>query len=151
METQKIADENLQANEDMQNELESLYALGHLFFKQKRYEDAGHFFSTLCSLHDDIRYWLSLGQVFQAKSNYEMAYEAFCMAGLSDPEDARPPIHVMECLIAIKNYDLALDALNTAMDLAAESENPEYIYEKCEHYLNIIEEVEKGQKGGEQS
>ena len=94
------------------DDFEQLYALGHGFYQQARYEEASRIFGFL-ALHDHMepRFILALGASLQMTGRYEEAVRVYTVAVVLDPADPVPTFHLAECLIALERIQDAVEGL----------------------------------------
>ena len=99
------------------------YRAAYFLFEQKHYEDASNaflFLATLNPYHHD--YWLGLGMSTQLCHEYEAAIDAYELAALCDMSSPVPYFYLAKCLFAIHDRESALQALDLAIETAADLE-----------------------------
>jgi type III secretion system low calcium response chaperone LcrH/SycD len=93
---------------------ESLYAVGYGLYAQASYEKALQVFGWLVILRSlDRRYVFALGSCLQVVGRYESAINHYATALMIDIEDPTPLLHTCECLVALRRFDHAQEALDT--------------------------------------
>jgi type III secretion system low calcium response chaperone LcrH/SycD len=104
--------------------LESLYALGHRFYKQGRYAESMKVFGFLV-IHDHLerRFLHAFASSLQMMRNYESAIRYYTLAASLDLTDPTPLLHVSECLIAQSRTADARDVLDLVMDQSSATEH----------------------------
>jgi type III secretion system low calcium response chaperone LcrH/SycD len=96
-------------------EVETVYSIGFNLYNQGKYEQAEPMFQFACFYsHLQPRYWMALGNCRQMTKKYAPAIDAYGLAYLFDTEDPWPPIQTAICYLAMKNKELAGDALTLA-------------------------------------
>ncbi|MES2480729.1 MAG: SycD/LcrH family type III secretion system chaperone [Pseudomonadota bacterium] len=96
--------------------LESLYALGHQLYQAGRYDEALKLFSFV-TLHNHVekRYLIATAATLQLLERPSEALGFYGMASFMDPNDPVPTFHGCECLIALGQTDEALEGLASAI------------------------------------
>ena len=99
------------------------YRAAYSLFEGKRYTDAANAFLFLVTLnthnHD---YWLGLGMATQMTGDFEAAIDAYEMAAMTDTESPVPYFYLAKCLFSSHDRDSALQALELALEYAADRE-----------------------------
>jgi len=97
------------------------YQAAYRLFEHKKYVDAANAFLFLVTLnthnHD---YWLGLGMSTQLCGEYEAAIDAYEMAAVTDVDSPVPYFYLAKCLFAIHDRESALQALDLALEYAAD-------------------------------
>ena len=103
---------------------ESVYALGHNFYRQARYLDALKSFSFLV-MHAPFerRFTNAQAACLQMLKQYENAIAFHSLSSVMDMSDPRPTFHTAECLIALGRMEEAIEALNIVIK---QSDAPEF-------------------------
>jgi type III secretion system low calcium response chaperone LcrH/SycD len=97
-----------------EEQLETLYAMGHELFAAGEFADAVTVFIRLC-LHDhgNRRFWMGLGGSLQGAGNLGKAIDAYGMAGLcSAPDDPEPFYRIALCHLKQKRAEAASQFLD---------------------------------------
>ncbi len=103
---------HLPTNED----IETIYALGHSFYQAGHIDKAEPLFRRLVGLAPlQYRAWYGLAATLQLKNSYKEAIVAWSMAALLDDKQAMPHYHAAECLQSISRSCDAVDALENAL------------------------------------
>ena len=96
--------------------LESLYALGHQLYQAGRYDEALKLFSFVTlQNHVEKRYLIATGATLQMLERHSEALGFYGMACFMDPNDPVPVFHGSECLIALGRTDEAAEGLAGAI------------------------------------
>lgn len=115
-----------------QEDIESLYALAHQHYENKKYQDSGYLFRLLMLAdEEDPRHWMGLAASCQQNKQYHEAIVLYALTGKLDSENPYLPLHAAECLFAIKEVEKGLEALNFADAIA-----------KKNNYFSIRQEID---------
>jgi type III secretion system low calcium response chaperone LcrH/SycD len=128
--------------------MDACYAAGYNFYNRGRFIDALNIFTTLC-MFDNInaKYWLGLGMTRQVLKDFSGAVEAYGVATMLDQTNPKAPFHAADCLIALKDYNMAKLALEAVISTIEKSKS-----DKKEHKAmlaqakNLLELIKKGEK-----
>lgn len=104
----------------------SLCQSAYKLFENKRYIDAADAFLFLVTLnpyHHD--YWIGLGMSAQMCHEFDAAIDAYEMAAICEIENPFPYFYLAKCLFAIHDRESTLQALNLAIEYAADLEEYE--------------------------
>ena len=118
--------------------LESVYTLGHRFYKQGRYAEAMKVFGFLV-IHDHLerRFLNAFASSLQMLRDYESAIRYYTLAATLDLTDPTPLLHVSECLIAQGRKADACDVLDLVMDQSSETEHAA-IWQRATALLSLL-------------
>lgn len=106
-----------------EEEMEQTYAFAYEKYMAGNYRDAFDVFKTLTLLnHLEPRFWLGLAGCAQELEAYEVAAEAYGMAGFLDPENPIPSLFGGIALYKVGNLEAAKLALEAGVGLAEESD-----------------------------
>lgn len=111
-------------------ELKTLYTYAYSLYQQKYYLKAEQYFHFLIlSAPESVKYWKGLAAAQQMQLKYEEAVNSYSCAALLDKQeqDAAPHIYAAQCLLALKEYSRAHQALQSAEMIAEKGFTPEYI------------------------
>lgn len=126
---------------------ESVYALGHRYYRQARYLDALKAFSFLV-MHNPLERKFANAQAasLQMLKQYDNAIAFYSLASVMDMTDPRPTFHTAECLIALGRVEEAIDALNIVIK---QSTAPEFaaLNARTQGLLNLCS-VSRGENEG---
>jgi type III secretion system low calcium response chaperone LcrH/SycD len=119
--------------------IDSLYTLGHAFYKAGNYAEAETIFSSLCLYNThNKRNWLALGGAAQALRNYDAALIAFSFAQLLDLEDPEPVVRTYECHLEAGNLERAVESIETLLEMTDGRPSLSEIHRQAEILLNEI-------------
>lgn len=101
---------------------EGLYSLAYGFYNSGQYDKAMHFFRFLTLVDPSARkQWMGLGAAYQMLKQYERALQCYAQAAALNPQDPYAHWHAAECFLAIKDYEQAKLALDSAEKMASPS------------------------------
>jgi len=121
--------------------IDSLYTLGHAFYKAGSYSEAETIFSSLCLYNTrNKRNWLALGGAAQALKNYDSALIAFSFAQLLDLEDPEPVVRTYECHLEAGNLERAIESIETLLEMTHARPGLSEIHRQAEFLLNEIKQ-----------
>lgn len=104
-------------------EIESVYALAHGYYRAGRLEEAEQAFLFLCLFeHLETKHWIGLGAVQQLKGQYDKAVASYSYASIIDFTNPRALFHGAECHLALKHYDDALETLSALLAVCPEGD-----------------------------
>ncbi len=99
------------------------YQAAYHLFENKRDTEATNAFLFLATLNPyNHEYWLGLGMAAQRSGEYEAAIDAYEMAAILDIESPVPYFYLAKCLFAIHDRESSLQALDLAIEYAADRE-----------------------------
>lgn len=94
-------------------ELEAAYAVAYTYYQTGRLDDAEKLFRFLTLFdHTEVKYWLGLGAVLQARRKFKEAIKPYACAMLLDRGEVRATYHLAECQLAIGEIGEAVAALD---------------------------------------
>ena len=115
----------------------AIYAMGHQYYMQARYEDAAHIFTFLYRKKPfDNNVLKGLAASRQGIGKYGLALEAWSAASILDMDDPEPSLFACECLLHLKEYkkaNFALEAAEIQMD-----KNTKWL-EKKDHLSSLLQ------------
>lgn len=94
-----------------------LYSQAYSFYNAGLYNKAKECFRVLTAIQPmNYDYWYGLGATYQMLKDYATAIQAYSLGALADREekDPAPHLHAAECLMALRKYDRAEKALQSA-------------------------------------
>lgn len=95
-----------------ERDYEAVYALGHGFYGQGRYEDAMKAFGFLVMHnHWEAKYLNAFAASLQMLGRYQDAIQHYSSASLLDLSDPQPTFHTAECMIPLGMLKEAREAL----------------------------------------
>jgi type III secretion system low calcium response chaperone LcrH/SycD len=95
--------------------IDALYAFAYGFYESGNFEKAMHFFRFLTLIDiSNRRHWMGLGAAYQMLKQYERALQCYGQAALLDEKDPYAHWYAAECFLALKNNDLAKQAMISA-------------------------------------
>lgn len=96
---------------------EAVYALGHNLYAQQRYLDAMKSFGFLVTHNQyERRFMSAFASSLQMLKMYEDAVQFHSMASVMDLSDPKPTFHTAECMIALRMYAEARQALDLVIE-----------------------------------
>jgi type III secretion low calcium response chaperone LcrH/SycD len=122
-----------------ENELEAMYAVGYNLYIGGKYTDAIKIFSVLSLLSPlDYRFIFGGASCFQMMGEYMMASLYYQLACSMNTEDPAPMMHTAECLLAVKDKDGAVFALEQVLERAGDKPQYEAFRKKAEVVLENV-------------
>lgn len=119
------------------------YQAAHLLFEKKCYQEASHAFLFLATLNPHCHdYWLGLGMTTQLCHHYEEAIDAYELAALCDITSPVSYFYLAKCLFAIHDRENAVQALDLAIEMAADSEEYAELKQKAEAAKDALSKYE---------
>jgi type III secretion system low calcium response chaperone LcrH/SycD len=104
---------------------EALYALGHNFYSQTRYQEAMKIFGYLVMHnHLESRYISAFASSLQMLKRYEEAITYYSLASVMDMSDPVPTFYTCECLLALGHIREASQGLELVIE---QSQAPQLI------------------------
>jgi type III secretion system low calcium response chaperone LcrH/SycD len=108
------------------DDIETIYAIGFNLYNQAKYDQAEPMFQFACLYeHSEPRYWMALGNCRQMAKNYQGAIDAYGFSYAQDVDNPWAVIQAAICYLALKNKELAAEALNLADNAIAHSKPDE--------------------------
>jgi type III secretion system low calcium response chaperone LcrH/SycD len=96
--------------------LETFYQASKHLYEQQHYSEAAAAFSVLSVINPDNHiFWLGLGNSEYFSHNYEAALVAYAMTAQANPNDPLCHFFSARCYEAMKQKDLAINALELAI------------------------------------
>jgi type III secretion system low calcium response chaperone LcrH/SycD len=124
-------------------EIEALYAQAYDYFQAGQYEEALHAFSQLTQLsHLEKRFHFGYAATLQCLGLYKDAIRAYMMASTLDLADPEPTLGIGYCLMQIKHYSEAKDALTLVMNETAFNESQQSLRTQAQDWIDEIERLE---------
>lgn len=111
-----LSGNTLQGKKALSNEdAKLLYSLGFSLYHSAEYSEANKVFQKLVYANPlDKNHWIAFASSLQMDNKFENSLTAWTMAALIDVEDPLPHYYAGECLLSLKHYDQAIDALKCA-------------------------------------
>lgn len=136
-----------QMHDIKEEEYEAVYTLGYNLYNQGKYDKAAEAFLFLTFYnHLEQRYAKALGAALQMLELYEQAITIHTMAIILDAMDPEPMVRMGECLIAMGHVDDAIETLDGAALVAAETGKHEAVKERANALLAILRDQDSGGK-----
>lgn len=111
-------DSGLKVEELKDVDIKAMYELGYNLYQSYSYKDSLEIFRRLCIARPyEPKFWFGLASSFQMMNKFEEALMPWTMLCLVDPNNPMPHFHAAECLISLKNFTRAKEALFTAEKL----------------------------------
>lgn len=124
-----------------QDELESLYTVGHTFYSQGKFDKAANIFRFLVMYnHFEVRYVIALGGALQMLGDYEGALNAYGQGHSMDPDDPSILMHVSACFLALNDLTNATSSLNTVLFLFEDKPEHKEIVDRAKGLIDLIEQ-----------
>lgn len=141
----KTAQEIIEFSDEV---MAKFYGAAYKLFEHKRYKDAANAFLFLATLNPyNHEYWLGLGMASQLSHDYEAAIDAYELAALSDITSPVPYFYLAKCLFAIHDRESALQALDLAIEAAADIEQYATLKKEALAAKTLLIQNEKGSLG----
>ena len=123
------------------DELESLYAIGHTFYSQGKFDKAVNIFRFLVMYnHFEVRYFIALGGALQMLGDYEGALNAYGQAHTMSPEDPCILMHISACFLAVNDLENAQSSLQAILFITEEKkEQHKDVIERAKGLIELIE------------
>ena len=112
-----------------------LYSQAYSFYHSGLYYKARDCFRVLTAVEPgNYNHWFGLGATLQMIREYQDAIQAYSLSALADldEKDPFPHFHAAECLMAIRKYDRAIIALNSAEAIAKQQKSPQQLLNQIE-------------------
>jgi type III secretion system low calcium response chaperone LcrH/SycD len=120
------------------------YQAAYTLLEHNRYADAANAFLFLATLNPHIHdYWLGLGMATQMNKDYESAIDAYELAALNDFSNPIPFFYLAKCLFAIHDRESAIQALDLAIETAADLDEYAELKHQAEEAKKILLEHDK--------
>lgn len=124
-----------------QDSLQALYAMGHEYYRNGKYEQAQQLFRFLTfSDTQDRRFWIALASSHYMLKEYPQAIEAYSISAIQDPSDPTPHWYAANCFLACGQKVKALEALDSALSTAKKDEK----YAALIPQIELLQEVSHG-------
>jgi len=120
----------------------ALYAQASEVYNEARYVDASALFLVITLIDPTIHdAWIALGNATYFCERYRQAIWAYSMASRQEPENPISHLHAAHCYEALKEFDLALTSLETAILVI--DENPEYkaLIIKAKEHIDHLKKI----------
>lgn len=133
--------------------MNACYAAAYNFYNHGRFVDALNIFTRLCMFDNmNAKYWLGLGMTRQMLKDFSGAAEAYGLAATLDQTNPKAPFHAADCLIALKDYNMAKMALEAVISIIEKSKQPKKEYQAMlAQAKNLLELMRKGEKESKES
>ncbi len=121
-----------------------LYSQAYSYYNSGLYHKAKDCFRLLTAIQpNNYNNWYGLGATFQMLKDYDNAVQAYSLGALADHDekDPAPHIHAAECLIALRKYDRARIALNSAEIIVKKQDLNQKLIDQIAQLRLAIEEV----------
>ncbi len=127
-------------------EMEAVYTAAFNYYSHDKFKEAHELFTALCQFdHQQFKYWMGLGASRQMLKQHEGAVEAYGMAALIDNANPKVPFHAADCLLALKDYERAKQALEAAIFISKALKKHKDIQSEAESLLEMIDaKLKKG-------
>lgn len=113
--------------------LSVLYAAAYEHYRNGKYEEAKSFFHLLTITDgEDTRNWMGLGASSQMLKKYETAIAAYSVAATQNFRDPYVHLHAAECFFHQGNLPKALEALESSLVMAKDTDADEHLITKLE-------------------
>lgn len=124
-----------------EQDYETLYTVGHYFYRQGRYADACKVFSYLVMFdHLERRFLGALAASHQMLKNYKEAIEFYSLSSVMDLDDPVPTFHTGECLLSLGLVTEAREALEMVV-LQSNSPRHEKLRQRASRLLELLANV----------
>jgi len=127
------------------NDAKVLYSQAFHFYNAGLYHKAKDCFRVLTAIQPgNYNYWYGLGATFQMLRDYDNAIQAYSLGALADLEEKDPLPHLQaaECLMAIRKYDRAHIALNSAETIIKQKNYNQKLIEQIEQMRVAIDQLQ---------
>jgi len=129
---------------DMKNisedELESLYTVGHTFYSQGKFDKAVNIFRFLVMYnHLEVRYFIALGGTLQMLGDYEGALNAYGQAHMMNPEEPSILMHISACFLAVNDLVNAESSLNAVLFICEGKKDHAEAVERAKGLIELIQ------------
>jgi hypothetical protein len=125
--------------------LHCLYKVGYHLLNDNQFHKAAGIFFVLSTLNPLVKaHWMALAIAQEQDHQFQDAVKSYAMSSILDIYDPRPHLSSANCYIAQKDFDLAEDEINIAINCIQEKDdNPE---QWSEYLNNLINEVNRQKK-----
>ncbi len=135
------------AEEKLFNEEEAkvLYSQAYHFYNTGLYSKAKECFRILTALQPlNYNYWYGLGAAFQMLKEFDSAVQAYSLGAIADKDehDPYPHFHAAECMMALKQYERAAQALRSAETIVRQQNLNQKLLDQIEQLRLAIKKVE---------
>lgn len=127
-----------------QNDAKVLYSQAYGYYNSGLYHKAKDCFRLLTALFpNDHKYWYGLGATLQMLRDYEDAIQAYSLGALVDldEQDPAPHLHAAECFMAIRKYEKATIALDSAETIVKKHNLNQKLIDQIAQLREAIQEV----------
>ena len=125
--------------------LPALYAVAYEFYRNGKYTNGKTLFHLLTIADPfDHRFWIGLGACYQMLKNYQAAITAYSAAAIQSSNDPYIHLHAAECLFHTGDLTRALQALDSSLIIAKETNNHDLLIEKLELLHNTWSALQHG-------
>ncbi len=131
-----LADEMKLEKKDM----DALYVITEMQLQAGKYEDAFRMFNVLCMLNpQDPRFLFGGAMARQKLGDYTTASIYYYLAAVLDYDNPTPMLHLSECLMALKDKEIAKNILQQTVELAEKSAEYATISQRAKTILENLE------------
>lgn len=130
-------------------EMEAIYSTAYNFYSHGKFDRAKNIFLALTQLDNSKpKYWVGLGASRQMLKEYQPAIEAYGLAMLFDTKDPKPVFYASGCFMKLNENDMAMKALDTAIEIAGKNPEHKDLRNQAENLLEGLrkKEVQKPSK-----
>lgn len=129
--------------------MEALYSYGYNLYNSGKFSEAEKIFLALCIYdHTTQKYWMAHGGSCQAQKAYDRALASYSFAALLDAKNPMPALRGFECHAAMKNYMMALAALEAVIYIAGNEPKYAEVKKKAEQLRSAMEAAAGEKKEG---
>lgn len=122
-------------------ELEALYAKGYIEYSAQQFDKALTTFSYLAYLKtDEKKYLVAFAATLHAMKDYEKALQYYALAQNLDLRDPIITFHIIECLVALKKHQDALEALDILCKETIDQPQWAPLYAKALAYQDLLKQ-----------
>lgn len=126
-------------------ECEAMYAMGHGFYAQGRYQDAFKIFAQLVAYnHLESRYQMGLASAMQATKRYEEALQQYMIVTVMRLDDPIPVYHCAECLLALGRPNEADESLSLVVGTLCKPGEHDALRSRAQELLKALRQKSKG-------
>ncbi|MDR2806683.1 MAG: hypothetical protein LBB11_00815 [Puniceicoccales bacterium] len=122
-----------------ESHLEAAYGIGHILFKQKKYEDAESIFYFLATMnHFEQRYWKALAVTLYVQRKYKAALGIYLAAFFLDPMDIEVVSAMADCCLSLEDREGAKLFLEQTCEVFEEEGKREDLARRAREFLHIM-------------
>lgn len=115
------------------------YKRAYDYYQHAQFKEASDCFSYLTMINPyQYHYWMGLGMAKQNEQLYEEALVSYTAAEGIEPQNPLTHLHLSQCYHALQLSDLAIQHLQTAIELAKEKEEFDEVRKKATVILNHL-------------